>query len=93
MSVKLTRKAYAKKYGPTDGDRIRLADTELVIQIEEHYGDYGFMKHPHIRTPNLDKLAGESLVFENGFVPTSLCRASLATMITGLEPQQHKMWR
>jgi len=41
MSVKLARKAYAKKYGPTKGDRIRLADTELVIEIEEHYGDYG----------------------------------------------------
>ena len=26
MSVKLARKAYAKKYGPTKGDRIRLAD-------------------------------------------------------------------
>jgi urease subunit alpha len=41
MSVKLARKAYAKKYGPTKGDRIRLADTELIIEIEEHYGDYG----------------------------------------------------
>ncbi len=41
MSVKLSRSAYAKKYGPTKGDRIRLADTELVIEIEEHYGDYG----------------------------------------------------
>ena len=41
MSVKLSRKAYAKKYGPTKGDRIRLADTELIIEIEEHYGDYG----------------------------------------------------
>ena len=41
MSVKLSRQAYAKKYGPTNGDRIRLADSELVIEIEEHYGDYG----------------------------------------------------
>src|SRR5271156_1524282 len=41
MSVKLSRKAYAKKYGPTKGDRIRLADSELVIEIEEHFGDYG----------------------------------------------------
>ena len=41
MSVSIARKAYAKKYGPTKGDRIRLADTELVIEIEEHYGDYG----------------------------------------------------
>ncbi len=35
MSVKLSRQAYAKKYGPTKGDRIRLADTELIIEIEE----------------------------------------------------------
>lgn len=41
MSVKLTRQAYAKKYGPTVGDRIRLADTELVIEIEEHFSEYG----------------------------------------------------
>jgi urease subunit alpha len=41
MSVKLSRQAYAKKYGPTKGDRIRLADSELVIEVEEHYGDYG----------------------------------------------------
>src|SRR6516165_6825230 len=41
MSVKLSRQAYAKKYGPTKGDRIRLADSELIIEIEEHYGDYG----------------------------------------------------
>jgi urease subunit alpha len=41
MSVKLTRKAYAKKYGPTKGDRIRLADTELIIEVEHDYCDYG----------------------------------------------------
>jgi urease subunit alpha len=41
MSVKITREAYAKKYGPTKGDRIRLADSELVIEIEDHYCEYG----------------------------------------------------
>jgi urease subunit alpha len=41
MSVKLNRKAYAKKYGPTKGDRIRLADTELIIEIEHDFTDYG----------------------------------------------------
>src|SRR5262249_43432634 len=41
MSVNLARKAYAKKYGPTKGDRVRLADTELIIEIEHHYGVYG----------------------------------------------------
>ena len=41
MSVKISRKAYAKKYGPTKGDRIRLADTELIIEVEHDYTDYG----------------------------------------------------
>jgi urease subunit alpha len=41
MSVKISRKAYAKKYGPTKGDRIRLADTELIVEVEHDYTDYG----------------------------------------------------
>ena len=41
MSVKLSRQAYAAKYGPTTGDRIRLADTELIIEIEKDYTSYG----------------------------------------------------
>ncbi len=34
MARTLTRRAYAEMYGPTTGDRIRLADTELMIQVE-----------------------------------------------------------
>src|SRR4051812_7646246 len=41
MSVKLSRAAYAGHYGPTAGDRIRLADTALVIEIEKDVAVYG----------------------------------------------------
>ena len=41
MSVRLSRQSYSKKYGPTVGDRIRLADTELVIEVEHDYTSYG----------------------------------------------------
>jgi urease subunit alpha len=41
MSVKLSRAAYAGHYGPTAGDRIRLADTELIIEIEKDFAVYG----------------------------------------------------
>jgi urease subunit alpha len=41
MSVKLSRPSYAGHYGPTTGDRIRLADTELVIEIEKDFAIYG----------------------------------------------------
>src|SRR5437868_1808141 len=41
MSNKLSRAAYAGHYGPTVGDRVRLADTELVIEIEKDHAVYG----------------------------------------------------
>jgi urease subunit alpha len=42
VSLQIPRRTYADLYGPTKGDRIRLADTELVIEVEKdftHYGD------------------------------------------------------
>ncbi len=37
----MTRKAYAEMFGPTTGDRVRLADTELWIEVEEDRTVYG----------------------------------------------------
>ncbi|MYM34341.1 urease subunit alpha [Duganella sp. FT94W] len=39
--VTISRRAYAEMFGPTTGDRIRLADTELFIEIEKDYATYG----------------------------------------------------
>jgi len=61
----------------------------LIIGDDQAWSDYGFMGHPVIKTPHLDRLASQSLVYRFGYVPTSLCRPSLATMITGLYPHQH----
>lgn len=55
----------------------------MIISDDQAWGDYGFMGHPHIQSPNLDKLAKESVVFRRGYVPTALCRPSLMTLITG----------
>src|SRR5947199_5505689 len=41
MSVPLSRLAYAGHYGPTTGDRLRLADTDLIIEIEKDFTVYG----------------------------------------------------
>ncbi|QEG24622.1 sulfatase-like hydrolase/transferase [Mariniblastus fucicola] len=61
----------------------------LIISDDQAWTDYGFMGHADIETPNLDKLAAQSLTFTRGYVPTSLCRPSLASIITGLYPIQH----
>src|SRR6202163_2432389 len=41
MSVPLPRRTYIDLYGPTTGDRIRLADSELIIAVEKDFTVYG----------------------------------------------------
>lgn len=63
----------------------------MIVADDMGWTDFGFMGHKVVETPHLDKLAAESAVFPNGYVPTSLCRASLATLLTGLFAHQHKI--
>ena len=63
----------------------------LIISDDQAWTDFGFMGHGQIQTPHLDELAQESLMFRRGYVPTALCRASLATFATGLYPHQHQI--
>ncbi|RSK32418.1 urease subunit alpha [Hymenobacter metallilatus] len=41
MSLLISRRAYADMYGPTTGDRVRLGDTDLVIEVEHDFCVYG----------------------------------------------------
>lgn len=63
----------------------------LIVADDQGAGDYGFMGHQVVRTPHLDQLAAQSLVFPRGYVTTSLCCPSLASIVTGLYPHQHKI--
>src|SRR5262245_13986392 len=63
----------------------------LIVADDQGWPDFGFMGHEVVKTPHLDKLAAASATFPNGYVPTSLCRASLATLLTGQYGHQHKI--
>ncbi len=41
MPIKMDRRAYADMFGPTTGDRVRLADTDLIIEVEKDFTIYG----------------------------------------------------
>ncbi|MEO0562795.1 MAG: urease subunit alpha [Chloroflexota bacterium] len=41
MPLNISRRTYADLYGPTVGDRVRLADTDLIIEVEQDYTTYG----------------------------------------------------
>ncbi|MDA0832442.1 MAG: sulfatase [Planctomycetota bacterium] len=63
----------------------------FIISDDQGYTDYGFLGNNDVATPNIDKLAAQSLVYRRGFVTTSLCCPSLATIISGRYPHQHKI--
>src|SRR5687768_4612755 len=63
----------------------------FIISDDHAWTDYGFMGHPQVETPNLDRLAQRSALFPRGYVPTALCRPALATFATGLYAHQHKI--
>ncbi len=41
MNYRIDRRTYAETYGPTIGDKVRLADTELFIEVEKDFTTYG----------------------------------------------------
>ncbi len=41
MPYRIDRRTYAETYGPTTGDRLRLADTELILEVEKDFTSYG----------------------------------------------------
>lgn len=63
----------------------------MIVGDDWGWTDFGFMGHPDIQTPHLDRLANEGALFPNGYTPTSLCRASLASILTGRYAHQHKI--
>ena len=41
MAYEINRAEYAAMYGPTTGDKVRLADTDLIIEVEKDFTTYG----------------------------------------------------
>ena len=73
-----------------DTERLKAGHPNVVFILsdDQSWDDYGFMGHPHLKTPNLDQLAGEGLVYERGYTTAAICRPSLASIVTGLYPHQ-----
>lgn len=58
----------------------------LIISDDHAWADYGFMRHPTVKTPSIDRLAASGTLYTRGYVATAVCRPSLATLLTGRYP-------
>lgn len=62
----------------------------LIVGDDHGWPYFGFMGDEIVKTPNLDALAKEGVVFPYGYTTASTCRPSLRSLLTGLHPLQ---WR
>jgi uncharacterized sulfatase len=60
----------------------------LILSDDHTFSHYGFMGNDAVKTPNLDRMAGESLLYTRGY-SMPVCSPSLASLLTGLLPSQH----
>ncbi len=62
----------------------------IFILSDDHRWDHlSILDHPFIKTPQLDRMARQGVLFENAFVTTSLCSPSRACFLTGLYAHSH----
>ena len=62
----------------------------IFILTDDHRWDcLGVMGHPFLKTPNMDRIAGEGILFKNAFCTTSLCSPSRASFLTGQYASGH----
>lgn len=60
----------------------------FIVSDDHHYQCIGAAGNPHIRTPNLDRLAGQGVFFSNGQISTPQCCPSRGILLSGLETYQ-----
>lgn len=60
----------------------------LVMADDQGWGDVGFNGHPHIHTPEMDRMAKEGLVFERFYAGASVCSPTRGSVMTGRNPNR-----
>lgn len=63
----------------------------IIITDQQRYDAVGY-NNKNIITPNLDKLAQESIICNNAFVQSPQCQPSRASILTGRYPTAHRVW-
>lgn len=61
----------------------------FLLTDDQRWDALGLAGHPHLKTPNIDRLGQEGVYFKNAFCTTSLCSPSRASILSGLYAHAH----
>lgn len=65
----------------------------LFIAVDDLRPELGCYGHPTIKSPNIDRLASRSLVFERAYCQQAICMSSRASLLSGYRPDKGKIYR
>src|SRR5262245_18726582 len=82
--------------GPTVPSLAPLAEMKprnvvFILADDHRYDAMGFLGHPIVRTPSLDRIAAHGVHLKNAFVTTALCSPSRASILTGQYAHKHRV--
>ncbi len=65
----------------------------VIIMSDEHQGSaLSKINHPFVKTPNIDKLADNGMLFKNAYTPCPICVPARASFATGLPVHKTRLW-
>jgi len=65
----------------------------FILTDDQRYDAMGCAGHPWLKTPHMDSLAREGVMFRNAFVTTSLCSPSRGSFLTGCYAHRHEVFK
>ena len=86
----LTLHKHATTFGQSRANALaKRPNIVFILTDDQRYDAMGCAGHPWLKTPNMDHLAHEGVLFKNAFVTTSLCSPSRGSFLTGCYGHTH----
>ena len=74
---------------PANSQQQRRPNIIFILIDDLRWDDLGITGHPFVKSPNIDRIGREGVVFRNAFMTTPLCSPSRASFLTGQYPHTH----